>query len=226
MGQGMLIRDNTNENIRLNGQTLQAAYSNGLIADAKDIHTSDPLDELNRPHMVDDTCANIPANLSWGVREVFIKIPNAAILITINGVTNTGVATIWHSIATIVNGTLTKGDWVSMEKPEVFSGTDGISNGTAGLVPAPSSSDTGKSLLSNGNWGYPKRTVPIVSCTKNATTGIITTVYQDGSSEQLEVSADETVYTITEFDSNGNGIRRYITTVAENGDYTTQISDI
>lgn len=33
-----------------------------------------------------------------------------------------------------------------------FEGTDGTSNGTAGLVPAPSSNQTGKYLKSNGNW--------------------------------------------------------------------------
>ena len=226
MGKGILVRDNTNDIIRLNSQTLQSAYQNGLIADCKNIDTNNPFAEVNRPRLVDNTCANRPSDLSWGIREVFFKNPGSAIIISITGVTTSGVANIWFAIVSLVNNSTRIGDWVSTENPDIFTGTNGLVDGTKGLVPAPTSSDTGKVLTSDGNWGYPRRTIPVVSCSKNATTGVITQVYEDGSKDELitEEENDSQVM-VKEYNAQNVLVRTYVTTIEADGSYTVAITD-
>ena len=64
MGKAIIVRDGILNENNINARTLQSAYSNGVLADAKVLNTDDPFHEINQPHLVDTTTQNIPADLS------------------------------------------------------------------------------------------------------------------------------------------------------------------
>ncbi len=77
-----------------------------------------------------------------GSVEDYAHLPADAATGDVYTTTDTGVIYVWDGNA-----------WVALnEYPPVFSGTDGATDGTVGLVPAPEAADAGKVLGSSGNW--------------------------------------------------------------------------
>ena len=54
-----------------------------------------------------------------------------------------------------------------------FIGTDGVSAGTSGLVPAPATTDDGKYLKADGSWGTVQAGPTVVQTTGNSTTSVM-----------------------------------------------------
>ena len=212
MGQAILMKDGINENTKVNAQTLQASYVNGVLADALEINLTTPFHGINRPHVVNQTTLNIPGTLNKGVREVFFSSADSGI-VQITGETIAGTPLVWHATFNTSSGTTTFSDWIPIiQVLTPFVGTDGSANGAQGLVPAPTTNDAGKVLTSNG-WGYVKYTMPVTSTVYNSNTGVTTVTYADGTTEELRVSDDNVTYTVVEKDSDGNVVRTYVTTV-------------
>lgn len=123
MGAGVLLGQETKLINRIEMQTLQSAYKNGVLSNAKDISTGNYRADINRPHLVNSNSTNIPSKLSWGIREVFFY-DNKNVIIQITGVDTDDNIKIWHCAGTTNNSTFTVGTWVSMEPPVLTAGTD------------------------------------------------------------------------------------------------------
>ena len=124
MGAGMLLGQETKVINRIDMQTLQSAYKNGVLANAKDINTGNYRADVNRPHLVNSNSTNIPSKLSWGIREIFFY-DNKNVIIQITGVDTDNNIKIWHCAGTTTsNSTFTIGTWVTMEPPILTAGTD------------------------------------------------------------------------------------------------------
>lgn len=219
MGKAIIVRDGILNENNINARTLQSAYSNGVLADAKVLNTDDPFHEINQPHLVDTTTQNIPADLSWGIREVYFKAVGTAVLL-ITGITTSGTAAIWSASVTKVNSTVTVGSWNSFSAP--FVGATSSVAGSAGTVPAPTTADVGK-VLTNEGWGFPKRTLPISSIAKG-NNDVITLTYTDGSYETL-TQVDDSHYSVKEYDSSDTLLRTYTTTVDAAGNVSVVVTE-
>lgn len=123
MGAGMLLGQETKLINRIEMQTLQSAYKNGVLTNAKDINTGSYRAEVNRPHLVNSNSTNIPSKLSWGIREVFFY-DNKNVVIQITGVDTDNNIKIWYCAGTTNNSTFTIDAWISMEPPVLTAGTD------------------------------------------------------------------------------------------------------
>ena len=122
MGSGMLLGHETRIMNRISSQTLQSAYKNGILSNAKDINTGNYLAEVNRPHLVNSTSTNIPSDLSLGIREVFFY-SNQNILLQITGIDTSNAAKVWYCVGVTTNGTFTLGAWSAIEPPVTSAGT-------------------------------------------------------------------------------------------------------
>jgi len=211
-----MARDGYRSTSKVNAQTLQSAYQNGILSSATAINITNPFHSTNQPHVVNTTSTNIPSDLSWGVREVFFNGSTGSALLSITGVDTSGKAKTWHAIVSTSGGSTTVGEWVSLSS---FVGTTGQSAGEEGLVPAPSSTDVEKVLTSRGTWGYASHLLPVVSGEVDETGAIILN-YLDGTSERMVVSSDGNTVTVTERDSNDTATKTYTTTIAADGSFT------
>ena len=110
MGSGILFGQETKIINKVEAQTLQSAYKNGVIDNAKDINTGSSKGESNRPCLVNSKSTNIPDGLSWGIREVFFY-SNSNIVIQITGVDTDSNPKVWYCIGNMVNSVFTIGQW-------------------------------------------------------------------------------------------------------------------
>lgn len=79
-------------------ETLAAAKQNGALNDCLQVDLNDPYAPLNQAHLIGtETTVNKPADLAWGVRQVFYLNANA-IVVQIVGVNATGSQpVIWYN---------------------------------------------------------------------------------------------------------------------------------
>lgn len=124
MGTGILLGQETKLISKVNMQTLQSAYKNGVLANAKEINTKDSQASINRPHLVNSKSTNIPDNLSWGIREIFFY-DNENVIIQITGVDMNNIVRVWYCSGSSINSVFTIGAWLSLEPP--ITGTETIS---------------------------------------------------------------------------------------------------
>lgn len=83
-------------------------------------------------------------------------------------------------------------------KLAAFTGTDGVDAGTAGLVPAPATTDDGKYLKADGTWGTPSGgggggEIPYCTCTDAASTVAKTATVVSGTFSSLTTGAQVAV---------------------------------
>jgi hypothetical protein len=221
MGQALIMKDGIKESAEANNRTLQSAYKNGVLSDAKVVELTDSYHINNQPHEVDTTSENIPDDLSWGVREVFFQ-SNSHVILSITGLNKSGEPSLWFSSVVVSGSKTTVSDWQKVSMTKIFSGASASAGGSSGLVPSPSSGDNDKCLMGDGTWDYPKHTSPITSVKNNS--GTITVTYADGTSETL-TQTDSSNYVVTETDKDGNTVKVYRTTVESNGNLAVSTSD-
>lgn len=91
-------------------ETLAAAKQNGILNDCLQVDLNDPYAPLNQVHLIGtETTVNKPADLAWGVRQVFYLNANA-IVVQIVGVNAAGNQTvIWYN-------TYNYGNWLGWFK--------------------------------------------------------------------------------------------------------------
>lgn len=105
-----------------------------------------------------------------GSVEDYAHLPNDAATGDVYTTLDTGVIYVWDG-----------DEWVALnEYPPVFTGTDGTSAGTVGLVPAPETTDAGKVLGASGNWEQNGPTIVQTTGTSQADV-----MSQDAVSKQL-----------------------------------------
>ena len=91
-------------------ETLAAAKQNGVLNDCLQVDLNNPFDLLNQVHLINtETTVNRPADLAWGVRQVFY-LNNNAIVVQIVGVNAAGdKPVIWYNA-------FNYGDWLGWFK--------------------------------------------------------------------------------------------------------------
>lgn len=125
MGSGILMGQETRTIRRIDAQTLQAAHTNGVINDAKDISTGASNATTNRPYLVTtgDGMINHPDDLNWGIREVFFY-DSKNVIIQITGVDSNNKVKIWQCVGTDIDGVFTIGAWETIQPPVIETGDD------------------------------------------------------------------------------------------------------
>lgn len=95
-------------------ETLAAAKQNGILNDCLQVDLNDPYAPLNRVHLIGtETTVNKPADLAWGVRQVFYLNANV-IVVQIVGVNAAGNQTvIWYN-------TYNYGNWLGWFKSPII----------------------------------------------------------------------------------------------------------
>jgi hypothetical protein len=95
-------------------ETLAAAKQNGVLNDCLQVDLYNPFDLLNQVHLIGtETTVNKPADLAWGVRQVFY-LNNNAIIVQIVGVNAAGNQTVtWYNAYNY-------GDWLGWFKSPVI----------------------------------------------------------------------------------------------------------
>lgn len=95
-------------------EILAAAKQNGVINDCLQVDLNDPYAPLNQAHLIGtETTVNKPADLAWGVRQVFYLNANA-IVVQIVGVNAAGNQTvIWYN-------TYNYGNWLGWFKSPII----------------------------------------------------------------------------------------------------------
>lgn len=95
-------------------EILAAAKQNGVINDCLQVDLNDPYAPLNQAHLIGtETTVNKPADLAWGVRQVFYLNANA-IVVKIIGVNAAGNQTvIWYN-------TYNYGNWLGWFKSPII----------------------------------------------------------------------------------------------------------
>lgn len=125
MGSGILFGQETKSISKVDAQTLQSAYSNGVLGNAKDINNINPKAVINRPHIVDTTSSNIPSDLLIGIREVFFY-NDETVLLQINGINTNNEPKIWNCTGIKNGDTFTISVWA--ESLETTIKKDNIDN--------------------------------------------------------------------------------------------------
>lgn len=99
-------------------ETLAAAKQNGVLNDCLQVDLNNPFDPLNQVHLIEtETTVNKPADLAWGVRQVFYLNANA-ISVQIVGVNAAGdKSVIWYN-------TFNHGNWLGWFQSPII-GTNG-----------------------------------------------------------------------------------------------------
>ena len=216
MGAGILTGQETKYLRKIDAQSLQSAYQNGLLSNAKDVSTSNPKAIINRPHIVNNTSSNIPSDLSWGVREVYYY-GRGQFIIQITGMDTSGNQNRWNCIGNTEGDTTTIGLWNSERYVHpTSSGNKHIpSGGSEGQVLKWSADGTAM-------WGYSgTKDISNITTTNNGNT--ITVTYVDGSKEVMTV-VDQNDYKVEEYDSSGTLIKTTTSTTDANGDIDITIT--
>lgn len=129
-------------------------------------------------------------------------------------------------------GTLTAGANISIDSNNVisatdttysdFTGTDGATAGTAGLVPAPATTDAGKFLKADGTWDTAGSAVNVVQTTGTSTTDVMSQnattsmVFADPSNKtKIQIGNNSMAYQNSSV-AIGNGARTGRTTTDNN----------
>lgn len=125
-----------------------------------------------------------------GSVEDYAHLPSDAATGDVYTTTDTGVIYVWDGNA-----------WVALnEYPSVFTGTDGISAGEEGLVPAPATTDIGKYLNADGTWKEVAGITELTSADYD---------YPSGSADGVALwELDEGLY------SANDGVKVYLSSVA------------
>lgn len=181
MGKGIIVKEGLHGDEKVSKQTVASAKDKPVLSDARVIDMDDPFHETNLPRLVDTTTANIPSDLSWGIREVFFKANGTAVL-TITGTNISGNASIWvNTVTKNASGAAVYGSWTGTVAAVAFVGATKTANGVAGIVPKPLAADEDMVLMGDGTWGLPDSVVNRINKLQDAVNQII---------EALNSSAD------------------------------------
>lgn len=208
MGQGLLTGQETKSIQKIDAQSVQSAYENGLLSDAKEVNTTDAKAVVNRPHIVNNTSKNTPSDLSWGIREVFYY-GTGQFIIQITGIDTNGEQNRWNCIGSTDGDTLTIGVWSSEKYTHPT---------TSGNKHIPSGGISGQILgwAADGVaiWKNDSESITDIKITDNGNT--VTVGYRDGSKEVLTV-LDQDDYKVEEYSSSGKLIKTTTTTTDVDG---------
>ena len=215
MGAGLLTGQETKSIQKIDAQSVQSAYKNGLLTNAKNVNTTDPKAVINRPHIVDTTSANIPNDLSWGIREVYYY-GVGQFIIQITGIDINGKQNRWNCTGITEGDTLTIGAWT----PEKY-----VHPTSAGNRHIPSGGSNGQILQWESNgvaiWRNGAEAVSDIAVSDNGNT--VTVTYLDGCKEVMTV-LDQNDYKVEEYDANNNLVQTTVTTTDINGNITVSRS--
>ena len=208
MGQGLLTGQETKRIQKIDAQSVQSAYENGLLSDAKEVDTTNAKAVVNRPHIVNNTSKNTPNDLSWGIREVFYY-RTGQFIIQITGIDTDGEQNRWNCIGNTDGDTLTIGIWTSEKYTHPT---------TSGTKHIPSGGMSGQILewAADGVaiWKNDSGAITGIKVTDSGNT--VTVEYSDGSKEVLSV-IDQDDYKVEEYDSSGELIKMTTTTTDIDG---------
>lgn len=138
----------------------KVVYGNDTLIDISDT-TATPSDVLNGKYFYTASGAKSQGSATIPVTDVTVNgtsvISNGIAAIDLTGKSDTGHThttidiTDFPTLATVA----ISGDYTDLQnKPTVFTGTDGTTEGTTGLVPAPATTDATKYLMADGTWGF------------------------------------------------------------------------
>ena len=138
----------------------KVVYGNDTLIDISDT-TATSSDVLNGKYFYTASGAKSQGSATIPVTDVTVNgtsvVSNGIAAIDLTGKSDTGHThttidiTNFPTLATVA----TSGDYTDLlNKPNVFTGTDGTAAGTTGLVPAPAATDATKYLMADGTWGF------------------------------------------------------------------------
>ena len=138
----------------------KVVYGNDTLIDISDT-TATSSDVLNGKYFYTASGAKSQGSATIPVTDVTVNgtsvVSNGIAAIDLTGKSDTGHThttidiTNFPTLATVA----TSGDYTDLlNKPTVFTGTDGTAAGTNGLVPAPATTDATKYLMADGTWGF------------------------------------------------------------------------
>ena len=138
----------------------KVVYGNTTLMDISDT-TATESDVLNGKYFYKSNGAKSQGSATIPVTDVTVNgtsvVSNGIAAIDLTGKSDTGHThttidiTNFPTLATVA----TSGDYTDLlNKPTVFTGTDGTAAGTTGLVPAPAATDATKYLMADGTWGF------------------------------------------------------------------------
>lgn len=213
MGQGLLTGQETKRIQKIDAQSVQSAYENGLLSDAKEVDTTNAKAVVNRPHIVNNTSKNTPNDLSWGIREVFYY-GTGQFIIQITGIDTDGEQNRWNCIGSTNSDTLTIGIWTSEKYTHPT---------TSGNKHIPSGGMSGQILewAADGVaiWKNDSGAITGIKITDSGNT--VSVEYSDGSKEVLSV-VDQDDYKVEEYDSSGELIKTTTTTTDIDGNISIE----
>lgn len=213
MGQGLLTGQETKRIQKIDAQSVQSAYENGLLSDAKEVDTTNAKAVVNRPHIVNNTSKNTPNDLSWGIREVFYY-GTGQFIIQITGIDTDGEQNRWNCIGNTDGDTLTIGIWTSEKYTHPT---------TSGNKHIPSGGMSGQILewAADGVaiWKNDFGAITGIKITDSGNT--VTVEYSDGSKEVLSV-IDQDDYKVEEYNSSGELIKATTTTTDIDGNISIE----
>ena len=208
MGQGLLTGQETKRIQKIDAQSVQSAYENGLLSDAKEVDTTNAKAVVNRPHIVNNTSKNTPNDLSWGIREVFYY-GTGQFIIQITGIDTDGEQNRWNCIGSTNSDTLTIGIWTSEKYTHpTTSGNKHIPNGGMSGQILEWAAD-GVAI-----WKNDSGAITGIKITDSGNT--VSVEYSDGSKEVLSV-VDQDDYKVEEYNSSGELIKTTTTTTDIDG---------
>lgn len=170
--------DNTNKKIVLtlqNGSTVDIPVGDLVAGLQSEITSSNKLDS----DLVDDT----------GQSNKFVSSSQLSKLTNLPAITTIG------SNLTLSSGTLSATDTTY----SAFTGADGSSAGTSGLVPAPTATDNVKYLKGDGTWSDPTFVLPIASASALGGIKVGTNLTINSSTGVLSADAQVSEFTSTEW---------------------------
>ena len=213
MGAGLLTGQETKSIQKIDAQSVQSAYQNGLLANAKEVNTSNPKADVNRPHIVDKTSSNAPSDLSWGIREVYYY-GTGQFIIQITGIDTSGDQNRWNCIGNTDGDTLTIGIWTSEKYTHPT---------TSGNKHIPSGGMSGQILewAADGVAIWKNDSGAIIGIKITDSGNTVSVEYADGSKEVLSV-IDQDDYKVEEYNSSGELIKTTITTTDIDGNISIE----
>lgn len=170
--------DNTNKKIVLtlqSGSTVDIPVGDLVAGLQSEITSSNKLDS----DLVDDT----------GQSNKFVSSSQLTKLTNLPAITTIG------SNLTLTSGTLAATDTTY----SAFTGADGSSAGTSGLVPAPTATDNVKYLKGDGTWSDPTFVLPIASSSALGGIKVGTNLTINSSTGVLSADAQVSEFTSTEW---------------------------
>ena len=138
----------------------KVVYGNDTLIDISDT-TATESDVLNGKYFYKSNGAKTRGSATIPVTDVMVN-GTSVVSDGIAAIDLTGKSDIGHTHTTIditnfptLATVAISGDYTDLSnKPTVFTGTDGTTEGTTGLVPAPATTDATKYLMADGTWGF------------------------------------------------------------------------